>query len=148
VGAVPLEETWGAMAELVEQGSFGQSVSRISRLDDGERCHAQRRVDAIQDGLNLLDYFDNREPFARYGDLDIAVTVFDSLSAGVLTDRTREQVLTAWETYSAHGWSHPLLEPGKIEATYPVVDALRPIAQRHQATVAQIAIAWIRSQRE
>jgi len=140
---IPLEETWGAMAELVDEGLVRAIGLSNYSVDDVERCHAQRRVDAIQDGLNLIDYLDNREPFARYGKLDIAVTVYDSLSSSVLTDRTREEVLTAWETYSAHGWEHPLLASDKIDATYSVVEALRPVANRLNATVAQVAIAWI-----
>jgi myo-inositol catabolism protein IolS len=143
---IPLEETWGAMTELVEEGIVRAIGLSNYGLDDVERCHAQRRVDAIQDGLNLIDYLDNRQPFVRYGELDIAVTVYDSLSSSVLTDRTREETLAAWEVYSAHGWKHPLLAPEKVEATYSVVDALRPIAKRLGATVAQVAIAWILSQ--
>jgi aryl-alcohol dehydrogenase-like predicted oxidoreductase len=140
---VPLEETWGAMTELVDQGLVRAIGLSNYDVDDVERCHAQRRVDAIQDGLNLIDYLDNRQLFVRCGELGIAVTVYDSLSSAVLTDRTRDEVLTVWETFSANGWSHPLLAPEKIERTYAVVEGLRPIARRLEATVAQVAIAWI-----
>jgi aryl-alcohol dehydrogenase-like predicted oxidoreductase len=63
---VPLEESWGAMAELVEQGlTRAIGLSNYS-VEDVERCHAQHAVDVLQDGLNLIDYLDNRDPFARY----------------------------------------------------------------------------------
>jgi aryl-alcohol dehydrogenase-like predicted oxidoreductase len=140
---VPIEETWGAMTELAEEGlvrAIGLSNYSIESI---ERCHAQRRVDAIQDGLNLIDYLENRELFRRCGELGIAGTAYDSLSSSVLTDRTRDEVFAAWEVYAAHGWTHPLLAPDKVERTYSVVDALRPIAARLGATVAQVAIAWI-----
>jgi aryl-alcohol dehydrogenase-like predicted oxidoreductase len=140
---VPLEETWGAMAELAEEGLVRAIGLSNYSIEDVERCHAQRQVDVIQDGLNLIDYLDNRGLFARCGELGIAVTVYDSLSSTVLTDRTREEVFTVWEVFSANGWRHPLLASDKVERTYAVVEALRPIAKRLGATVAQVAIAWI-----
>ena len=140
---VPLEETWDAMTELIEEGLVRAIGLSNYSIDDIERCHAHRRVDVIQDGLNLVDYLDNRQLFARCGELGIAGTVYDSLSSSVLTDRTREEVFAAWEVFSANGWNHPLLAPDKVERTYSVVDALRPVARRLGATVAQVAIAWI-----
>ena len=144
---VPLEETWGAMAELVDEGLVRAIGLSNYMFDDVERCHRQRPVDAIQDGLNLIDYLENRELFSRCGALGIACVAYDSLSSAVLTNRTREDVLRAWEVYAAHGWTHPLLAPEKIDRTYEVVDRLRAIAERIDATVAQVAIAWILSQR-
>src|SRR6476469_6172019 len=140
---VPLDETWGAMSELVDDGLVGAIGLSNYAIEEIASCHAQRRVDVIQDGLNLLDYLENRSLFARCGELGIAGTVFDSLSSAVLTNRSRTDVLDVWETYAAHGWTHPLLAADKIEPTYAVVDGLRPIAARLAATVAQVAIAWI-----
>ncbi|MFL5951221.1 MAG: aldo/keto reductase [Gaiellaceae bacterium] len=144
--AVPLEETWGAMAELAESGLVRAIGLSNYAIGDIERCHAQRRVDVIQDGLNLIDYRDNRELFARCEELGITGTAYDSLSSSVLTDRSREEVLEAWEIFSASGWSHPLLAAEKVEQTYAVVNALRPIAARRGATLAQLAIAWVLQQ--
>jgi aryl-alcohol dehydrogenase-like predicted oxidoreductase len=140
---VPLEETWGAMTELVEEGLVRAIGLSNYAIEDIERCHGQRRVDAIQDGLNLLDYLGNRELFRRCGELGIAGTVYDSLSSSILTDRTREEVLAVWDVYSAHGWTHPLLAPDNVDRTYAVVDALRPVAKRLGGTVAQVAIGWL-----
>ena len=49
-----------------------------------------------QVGLSLLDYLDGRTAIERYGELRIAVTVFDVLAAGILTGKTLEQVLSVW----------------------------------------------------
>src|SRR3954466_6637206 len=143
---VPLEDTWGAMAELVDEGLVRAIGLSNYAIDDVEACHAQRRVDVVQDGLNLIDYLENRSFFARCGELGIAGTVYDSLSSAVLTNRTRGEVLAVWETFAAHGWTHPLLAADKIDRTYAVVDGLRPIAARLDATVAQVAIAWLLQQ--
>ena len=140
---VPVEESWGAMTELADQGVVRAIGMSNYSVEEVERCHAQRPVDVVQDGLNLIDYPENRTSFARYQELGIAVTAYDVLSSGVLTDRTREQVLKAWETYSAMGFHHPLLAADKIDQSYAVVEGLRPLAARLDATVAQVAIAWV-----
>jgi aryl-alcohol dehydrogenase-like predicted oxidoreductase len=140
---VPLEETWGAMAELVEEGLVRAIGLSNYSIEDVERCHAQRPVDAVQDGLNLIDYLDNRAAFTRYAELGIAVTLFDVLSSGILTERTRGQVLATWETFTAMGFRHPLLAPDKVDRSFGVADGLRPIAKCLGATVAQVAIAWV-----
>jgi len=57
---VPLEETWGAMAELADDGLVRAIGLSNYSLEDVERCHATRTVDAVQVGLNLIDYLDDR----------------------------------------------------------------------------------------
>jgi aryl-alcohol dehydrogenase-like predicted oxidoreductase len=93
---VPLEETWGAMGELVDAGLVRAIGLSNYVPDDVARCHAQRPVDAVQVGLSLLDYLDNRSAIAGWGDAGIAVTVYEPLGSGVLTGRTLEQVRASW----------------------------------------------------
>ena len=47
------------MAELADAGLV-RAIGLSNYLEDVERCHAQRPVDAVQVGLNLLDYHDDR----------------------------------------------------------------------------------------
>jgi aryl-alcohol dehydrogenase-like predicted oxidoreductase len=56
---VPLEETWGALAELVDQGLVKAIGLANYRVEDVKRCRAQRPVDVVQDGLSLVDHLDN-----------------------------------------------------------------------------------------
>ena len=58
---VPLEETWGAMAELVDTGLVRAIGLSNYELTDIERCHGQRPVDVVQEGLSLIDHLDARE---------------------------------------------------------------------------------------
>jgi aryl-alcohol dehydrogenase-like predicted oxidoreductase len=85
---VPLEETWRAMAELADDGLVRAIAISNYSADDVERCHAQRPLDAVQDGLSMIDYLDDRPAFARYGELGIAVTIFEPLASGVLSAKT------------------------------------------------------------
>ena len=141
---VPLEETWGAMAELVEAGLVGAIGMSNYSFDDVARCHEQRRVDAVQIGLSMIDYLDNRPTVARWGDDGIAVTIFEPLGSGVLTGRTLDEVRASWTgVWRESPFYKRLLAPGNGERSFAVADALRPIANRLGATVAQVALAWV-----
>jgi aryl-alcohol dehydrogenase-like predicted oxidoreductase len=141
---VPLEETWGAMAELVDAGLVRAIGMSNYSLEDVLRCHAQHPVDAVQEGLSMIDYLDGRAAIAACGDAGIAVTIFEPLGSGVLTGRTLEQVRASWTgPWRDSPFYKRLLAPGKGERSFAVADGLRPIAERLGATVAQVAIAWV-----
>jgi myo-inositol catabolism protein IolS len=141
---VPLEETWGAMSELADAGLVRAIGMSNYSLADVERCQAQRPVDAVQVGLSMIDYLDNRSAIAAWGEAGIAVTIYEPLGSGVLTGRTLEQVRAIWTgPWLESAFYRRLLAPGNGEKSFAVADALRPIAERLQAPVAQVAIAWV-----
>jgi myo-inositol catabolism protein IolS len=141
---VPLEETWGAMAELVDAGLVRAIGLSNYELEDIERCHAQRRVDSVQTGLSMIDYLDDRALIARCGDLGIGVVIYEPLASGILSDKTLEQVLALWDgPWLESSFFKRLLSPGKAERSFAVADGMRPIAARLGVTVAQLAIAWV-----
>jgi aryl-alcohol dehydrogenase-like predicted oxidoreductase len=144
---VPLEETWGAMAELVDAGLVRAIGLANYSLQDVERCHDARAVDAVQVGLNLIDYLDDRSYIARCGEMGIAVTVYEPVASGILTGKTMEQVQASWTgQWRESSFYKRLLSPDKAEESFAVADGLRPIAARLDATVAQVAIAWVLQQ--
>jgi aryl-alcohol dehydrogenase-like predicted oxidoreductase len=111
-------------------------------------CHGQRPVDVIQDGLNLLEYLDSREMFAWCDAQGIAVTVYEPLAGGALTDTPFEQVRARW---AGGPWSDITVYPGLLSLENAdrirlVTAGLRAIAARLGATVAQVAIAWVLAQ--
>jgi aryl-alcohol dehydrogenase-like predicted oxidoreductase len=171
LNGVPLDETWGAMTELVEEGLVQAIGLSNYAIEDVERCHTQRRVDVVQDGLSLIDYLTHREQFARCGELGIEVVVFEAIAAGILAWKSLTQVREVWQEYAAwpfydkaaehlslsaemparaeieHGHRKQLyqrlLAPGKAERSFAVVDGMRPIAERIGISVAQLALAWV-----
>jgi aryl-alcohol dehydrogenase-like predicted oxidoreductase len=141
---VPLEETWGAMAELVDEGLVRAIGLSNYDLEDVERSHAQRPVDVVQVGLSMLDYLDDRPTIARCGELGVGVVVYEPLASGILTGKTLDQVLATWTgVWVETPFFQRLLSPGKAERSFAVADGMRPIAARLGATVAQLAIAWV-----
>ena len=145
---VPLEETWDAMGELVDEGLVRAIGLSNYDLADVELCNQQRSVDVVQDGLSLIDYLDARDRFARCGDLGIGVVAYEPVASGILGGKTQEEVLSFWTgPWVDSAFFKRLLAPGKVERSFAVADGLRPIAASLGATVAQVAIAWVLHQR-
>jgi myo-inositol catabolism protein IolS len=142
---VPLEETWGAMAELADAGLVRSIGLSNYNTDDVAACHRQRPVDATQDGINLIDYLDERPKIESFGEAGITVTTFEPLAGGILTGKTLEQIRATYEgtQWEGSNFYRELLAPGRGEQSFAVADGIRPIAARLGATVAQIAIAWV-----
>jgi aryl-alcohol dehydrogenase-like predicted oxidoreductase len=125
---VPLEETWGVLTELVDEGLVRAIGLSNYRLEDVERCHAQRPVDVVQDGLSLVDHLDNRASLARCGELGIAVVVYEPLGSRTLSGRSIDNVRDAWADWSDFGFYKRLLAGTNGEQSAALVDAIRPIA--------------------
>jgi aryl-alcohol dehydrogenase-like predicted oxidoreductase len=140
---VPIEETWGAMAELVEQGLVKAIGLSNFTFDDVERCHSERAVDLAQDGLSLVDHLDNRELFARCRQLEIGVVVYEPLGSGTLSGKPIDAIREAWAEWSEWGFYKRLLAGENGEKSAALVAALRPVAEEHGMSVPQLAIAWV-----
>jgi aryl-alcohol dehydrogenase-like predicted oxidoreductase len=133
------------MATLVDDGLVrGIGLSNYDQ-DDIARCHRQRPVDVIQDGLSIIQYLETRDLFAWCGKQGIAVTVYDPLAGGLLTDSSFEQARERW---IGTPWEDSTVAPGlfapeNADRATEVVDGLRAIADEIGATVAQVALAWL-----
>ena len=140
---VPLEETWGAMGELVEEGLARAIGLSNFTLEDVARCHSQQEVDLVQDGLSLVDHLDHRELFARCRELGIGVVVYEPLGSGTLSGKPIEAIREAWAAWSEWGFYKRLLQGENGERSAALVDALRPVAEKQGISVPQLAIAWV-----
>jgi aryl-alcohol dehydrogenase-like predicted oxidoreductase len=140
---VPLEETWGALGELVDQGVVRAIGLSNYEFSDVARCHGVRAVDVVQDGLSLVDHLDNRDSISRCGELGIGVVIYEPLGSGTLSGRTIEQVREAWAEYSEWGFYKRLLEGTNGERSAAVVEGIRRIAGHAGVSVPQLAIAWV-----
>jgi aryl-alcohol dehydrogenase-like predicted oxidoreductase len=141
---VPLEETWDAMALLVEQGLV--RAIGVSNFDQAliERCMAIRHVDSLQQEFSMLTLQD-RDLIRWCGEQGIGVLSYGPLAYGLLTGAISMETTFArgdirgtkgWETYEA------LFAPERRRLSLDVVDGLRPITERLGCTLAQLALAW------
>lgn len=144
--SVPVEETWEAMAGLVDQGLARHiGVSNFDR-ELIERCEAIRHVDSLQPQFSLL-HLKHRDLIRWCGEQETGVVCYGPLAYGLLTgaiDTDTEFEPSDWRSgRGGESYYVALFAPGKIERSLAVVDRLRPIADRLGITVAQLSLAWI-----
>lgn len=143
---VALEETWTAMAQLVEDG-LARAVGLSNFSTDGVRqAHAVRQVDVVQDGLSLIDNLGGRAHFAACAELGVAGVVYEPLANGLLTGTYRhDSDLTEQRQWSAI--FDRLFAPGKFERSLDVAQRLGALAQQWGFGLPQLAIAWCAHQK-
>ena len=137
---VPAEETWGAMAELVDAGKV--RWIGVSNFDQAliERCEAIRHVDSLQPHFSMLRP-EHRDLIAWCGEKGIGVVAYSPLGLGLLTGAITKE--TKFDPDDWRSGAPRLFAPGKIERSLAVVDAMRPVAERLEVSIAQLALAWV-----
>jgi aryl-alcohol dehydrogenase-like predicted oxidoreductase len=137
----PVEESWAAMAGLVEEGKvrwLGVSNFDVERL---ERCERVRHVESAQPRLNLLDRSarDDVIPWCR--EHGVGVLVYSPLASGLLTGAYDAERIASlpdddWRRQAPH-----FQEP-QLSRNLELVERLRSIAARLGTSVSALSIAW------
>jgi aryl-alcohol dehydrogenase-like predicted oxidoreductase len=144
---VAVEDTWGAMSELVDQGVVRHiGVSNFDR-DLIQRCEAIRHVDSLQPELSML-LLDNRDLVAWCGEQGIGTIAYGPLAYGILSGSITSQTPFDAGDHRAPGGEvyESFLHPGVAERTMAVVERVRAVGERHDVSVADVAIAWTLAQ--
>ena len=142
---VPVEETWGAMAELVAAGkvrSLGISEASVAELERVSRIHP---VTAVQSELSLWtrDYLKDVVPWcAARGASFVA---FAPLGRGFLTGALSADARFGPEDFRS---KLPRFQAEAVARNQGIVERVRAAASRRGATAAQIALAWVLAQGE
>lgn len=135
---VPLEESWGAMASLVEAGHVrALGLSEVG-IDELRRAHAIHPVAAVQSELSLWtrDAIPEVLPWcAAHGALFVP---FSPLGRGFLTGSITSGSFDDRDFRA----SNPRFTDEAIAANQAIVRVARDVAGRHGATPAQVALAW------
>jgi aryl-alcohol dehydrogenase-like predicted oxidoreductase len=138
---VAIEDSWGAMAKLVEQGkarAVGVSNFPVPLL---ERCEAVRHVDSLQPPFSLIRRGVAAAEIPWCAAHETGVIVYSPMQSGILTDRFSAERIAAM---AADDWRRrsPEFQPPKLEANLALRDALEPIADRKGVPVGAMAVAW------
>ena len=153
---VPVEETWGAMAELVAAGKARHvGVSNFGR-ELIERCQVVHPVASVQNEFSLLEQGDRTDLLPWLAEQGIGYLAYSPLAAGRLTGamqpdhrfgdddwRSGRGRFADWRDDGSE-WS---FDPNPLARDLAKVEAMRPEAERIGASVAQLALRWVIEQR-
>ena len=137
---VPLEDTWGAMASLVDD-ELVRHIG-VSNFDQAliERCEAIRHVDSLQQEFSMLQRRD-ADLIRWCGERGTGVLSYGPLAFGLLTGAITAETAFDKEDFRADEESDALFGSG-FERNLVAVERLRPIAERLSISLAQLALAW------
>jgi aryl-alcohol dehydrogenase-like predicted oxidoreductase len=137
---VPVEETWGAMAEVVAAGkarAIGMSEATVDELEAAQAIHP---VASVQSELSLWE----RGPIengvlAWCREHDAAFIPFSPLGRGFLTGQVTRETISAGDMRS----SNPRFAEDAMRQNMAIVDRVKTVAVRNEATPGQVALAWL-----
>jgi aryl-alcohol dehydrogenase-like predicted oxidoreductase len=137
--AVPIEETVGAIAEMVSAGYVRYIGLSEMGADTIRRANAVHPIVDLQIEYSVLSrgIEDAILPVCR--ELGVSITAYGVLSRGLIGGRWTKESSDPSD-YRAHT---PRFQDGNVERNLALVDALRRVADGKGATVSQIAIAWV-----
>lgn len=140
----PLEETIGALAELVKEGKIGGIGLSEVKASTIERAHAIHPIAAVEVEVSMWTTDILRNGIAKTcAKLDIPIVAYSPLSRGALAGETiRKNADIPEGDFRKRA---PRFQDDVLEYNNQIVDEVQKLAERKGATKAQIAIAWVRA---
>ncbi len=141
--AVPMEDVAGAVAGLVEAGKvrfFGLSEVGVANL---RRAHAVHPVSAVQSEYSLWERNLEADVIPALRELGIGLVPFSPLGRGFLTGAVKRA-----EEYPENDHRHgdPRYQGANFDANMKAAAVVRDVGAAHDATPAQVALAWLLAQ--
>lgn len=142
--AVPMEDVAGTVADLIRQGKvrhFGLSEAGAGSI---RRAHAVQPVAALQSEYSLWTRDPEDEIIPALEELGIGLVPYSPLGKGFLTG-----TIDASTTFDSSDYRNaiPRFAPDARKANQTLVDLIRSVGERHGATPAQVALAWLLAQK-
>jgi aryl-alcohol dehydrogenase-like predicted oxidoreductase len=142
---VPIEETVGAIAELVEKGYVRHIGLSEAGAETIRRAAATAPISDLQIEYSLISRGIEEEILPAVRELGIGITAYGVLSRGLISGHfSRDRQLAAGDFRAMS----PRFQGENLQHNLNLVEALRKIAEQKGVSVAQIAIAWVLSRGE
>jgi aryl-alcohol dehydrogenase-like predicted oxidoreductase len=137
---VPIEDTIGAMADMVKAGYVRYLGLSEVGAETLRRAHAVHPITDLQIEYSLFSRSIEAEILPTCRQLKVGVTAYGVLSRGLLSGHwTRDREVRDFRSIL------PRFRGANLDRNLALVEALRPIAKARGASVAQIAIGWLLS---
>ncbi|SDR79828.1 Predicted oxidoreductase [Friedmanniella luteola] len=140
---VPIEETVGAMAELVTAGKVRHLGLSEAGVDTIRRAHAVHPITALQTEYSLWTRHVEDAILPALRELGIGLVPYSPLGRGFLTGTITSTDSLDPSDFRRH---NPRFQGEALDANLAIVEAVRAVAQRKGATPGQLALAWVLAQ--
>ena len=139
----PIEDTVGALADLVSEGKVLHIGLSEAGPDTIRRAHATHPIAALQTEYSLWTRDPEAELLPLLRELGIGFVPYSPLGHGFLTGS-----LSSPDELADDDWrkTNPRFTPGNFEKNLRIVDEVKAVAAELDATPAQIALAWLLAQ--
>lgn len=141
---VPVEDVAGAVRDLIQVGKVRHFGLSESSADQIRRAHAVQPVTALQSEYSIWWTPLEEEILPTLEELGIGLVPYSPLGRGYLTGKVDEN--TTYDSSDIRS-RNPRFTPEAIRANRAVVELLERIGAQHNATPAQIALAWLLAQK-
>ncbi len=141
---VPIEEVAGTVQELIKEGKvkyFGLSEAGANTI---RRAHAVQPVSALQSEYSLWTRQHEKEIIPTIEELGIGLVAYSPLGKGFLTGKLNDTSKFAEGDIRN---TLPRFTEDALKANQTLIDLLNSFAAKRNATVAQIALAWVLAQK-
>ncbi|GAA1834090.1 aldo/keto reductase [Microlunatus capsulatus] len=142
---VPIEETVGAMAELVAAGKVRHLGLSEASAETVRRAHAVHPITALQTEYSLWTRHVEDEILPLLRELGIGLVPYSPLGRGFLTGTITSTDSLDPADFRRH---NPRFQGEALDANLAIVAAVRAVAERKGVTPGQLALAWVLAQGE
>jgi aryl-alcohol dehydrogenase-like predicted oxidoreductase len=143
--SLPIEETWGALAELVRSGKVRYLGISEASAETIRRANAVHTIAAVQTEYSLFSRDIEDGTLAAIRELGIGLVAYSPLGRGFLSGTIRSIDQLAPDDYRRFS---PRFQGGNFAKNLAVVDRVVEIAAEIGATPSQVALAWVLAQGE
>ena len=137
-----IEEAWSTMADLVKEGKIryaGVSNFNVEQMKRIEKIHP---IASLQPPYSMITRDIEEEILPYCAEKNMGVIVYSPMQKGLLTGKfTKERVKNL--PPDDHRRSDPQFNEPLLSINLELVEKLKPIAEKHGRTLAQLAIAWV-----
>jgi len=140
---VPVEETWGAMKELVDAGKVRWLGISEASVEEVRAAHAVHPIAAAQYEYSLFSRDIEREHLPVFRELGIGTVAYSPVGRGFLSGE-----ITSPDDFAPNDFrrTHPRFTGENFQRNLDVVRAVQELAAQHNVSAAQLAIAWVIAQ--
>jgi aryl-alcohol dehydrogenase-like predicted oxidoreductase len=142
---VPIEDTVGAMAELVEEGKVGHIGLSEASPETIRRAHALHPIAALQSEYSLWTRDVEAEVLPTVRELGITLVAYSPLGRGFLSGAVRSREQLAENDFRR---TNPRFQDSNLEANLALLEGVEQLAQTRGLTPSQVALAWLLHQGE